>query len=92
MSETYPVQGYIEPLESPTSNEGSNGAVKPCAASLAEQHGKCKCDGAPADIQQKKCPKCDGRMERGKRLISFMEVSVAKEGDYVGEEFTFITA
>jgi predicted nucleic-acid-binding Zn-ribbon protein len=34
----------------------------------------------------KTCPKCNGRMERGKRLISFTEISLAaKEGDYAGE-------
>jgi predicted nucleic-acid-binding Zn-ribbon protein len=33
----------------------------------------------------KTCPKCNGRMERGKRLISFTEISLAKEGNYVGD-------
>jgi predicted nucleic-acid-binding Zn-ribbon protein len=33
----------------------------------------------------KTCPKCNGRMEMGKRLISFTEISLAKnEDEYVG--------
>jgi predicted nucleic-acid-binding Zn-ribbon protein len=35
--------------------------------------------------ETKKCPKCGSEMEKGKRLISFTEISLAKEGDYVGD-------
>jgi hypothetical protein len=34
----------------------------------------------------KTCPKCSGKMEKGKRLITYTEISLAaKEGDYVGD-------
>ena len=82
-SKTFP--SYPETLEDSRKNEGSNGLMKSCAKNLAEQHGKGNCDDALANTQEKKCPKCNGRMEKGKRLISFTEISLAKEGDYVGD-------
>jgi predicted nucleic-acid-binding Zn-ribbon protein len=32
-----------------------------------------------------KCPKCGGKMERGKRLKSFTEITLTKEDEYVGD-------
>jgi len=36
----------------------------------------------------KKCPKCSGEMVRGSRLVSYTEVTLAKEGNYVGDTIT----
>jgi len=33
----------------------------------------------------KKCPKCDEDMKKGFRLVSFTEITVAKEGQHVGD-------
>ena len=33
----------------------------------------------------KKCPKCDGDMKKGFRLGSYTEITVAKEGEIVGD-------
>jgi len=32
-----------------------------------------------------KCPKCDGKMQRGLRLISYTEITVAKDGQFLGD-------
>lgn len=31
-----------------------------------------------------KCPKCGETMEKGTRFVSFTEITLAKEGQYVG--------
>jgi predicted nucleic-acid-binding Zn-ribbon protein len=36
----------------------------------------------------KKCPKCNGEMERGKRLVSYGGVTLAKKGDFFGDKIT----
>ena len=33
----------------------------------------------------KKCPKCDGEMKNGLRLVSYTEITVAKENQPVGD-------
>jgi len=33
----------------------------------------------------KKCPKCDGEMKKGFRLVSYTEITVAKEKQPVGD-------
>jgi len=33
----------------------------------------------------KKCPKCDGEMLKDRRLVSYTEISLAKENQYVGD-------
>lgn len=38
-----------------------------------------------SEDEVKKCPKCNARMEKGKRLISYTEISLAKEGQHVGD-------
>ncbi|MDH5451457.1 MAG: hypothetical protein OEX77_11300 [Candidatus Bathyarchaeota archaeon] len=35
--------------------------------------------------EAKKCPKCDGEMKKGFRLVAYTEITVAKENQPVGD-------
>ena len=36
----------------------------------------------------KKCPKCNGKMRKGLRLVSYTELTLAEEGEYMGDRIT----
>jgi predicted nucleic-acid-binding Zn-ribbon protein len=38
-----------------------------------------------SESEIKKCPKCGGEMERGRRLVSYVGVTFAKKGDWFGD-------
>jgi len=37
------------------------------------------------ESEVKKCPKCGGEMLKGRRLVSFTEITPAEEGQYLGD-------
>jgi len=38
-----------------------------------------------SESEVKNCPKCGGEVETGRRLVSFTEITLVKEGQYVGD-------
>ena len=39
-----------------------------------------------SEKEAKKCPKCGGEMEKGRRLVSYYGVTFAKKGDWFGDK------
>jgi len=37
------------------------------------------------ESEVKKCPKCDGEMARGKRLVGYVRITLAKKDDIFGD-------
>lgn len=38
-----------------------------------------------SESEVKKCPKCDRQMEKAKRLVAYVRVTLAKKGDIFGD-------